>query len=94
MITQQLCNEQHVHAYRRWSILRPLGPHLRDRCLHHLQGLLEGQLQRPRLPLVLEEHQRLQQLVHLLCRTASVSGNVSVHEEQRDGPYLSSCPRW
>lgn len=73
VIARQLCEEQRVHVYRRLSTLRTVGPHLRDRGLHHLQGLLEGQLQRLRLPVVLEEHQRPQQVVHLLCRTASVS---------------------
>lgn len=54
--------------YRCRCTVQALGPHLGDRCLHGLQSLLVGQLQRLCLPLVLEQHQRLQQAAHLLCR--------------------------
>lgn len=64
--------------YRCWSVLRAVGPHLGDRCLHGLQSLVEGQLQRLCLSVVLEEHQRLQQAVHLLCRKTGVPSIISM----------------
>lgn len=57
-------------SYRRLAVLLAFGPHLRDGRLHRLQGLLEGLLQLLRLPLQLEERQRLQQAVDLLCSAA------------------------
>lgn len=57
-------------SYRRLAVLLAFGPHLRDGRLHRLQGLLEGLLQLLGLPLQLEERQRLQQAVDLLCRAA------------------------
>lgn len=72
--------------YRCWSVLRAVGPHLWDRCLHGLQSLVEGQLQRLCLSVVLEEHQRLQQAVHLLCRKTGVrQSSVSGHAEEPVG---------
>lgn len=57
-------------AYRRLAVLLAFGPHLQDRRLHRLQGLLKGLLQLLGLPLQLEERQRLQQAVDLLCRAS------------------------
>lgn len=61
------------YIYRSLTVLQALGPHLRNRCLHHLQSLVEGQLQLLCLFVKLEQNQGLQQAVHLLCRRENLT---------------------